>query len=142
MHAMPNFCSRIGNVLRMQPAIDRFPSLSAIIGAKRTSGRDRDGNSVWITRIDKNRVQTHPARARLPLRTGIAAAQSGEFVPRFSTVFRFEQRGIFHACVNVIGMVKRRFQMPDALKLPWMLSAVVPLVRREWFTGFRRSVVN
>ena len=126
----------------MQPAVDRFPALSAIIGAKRTGGRDRDGYSFWIVRVEKNRVQTHPARAWLPFRTGVAPAQSGEFVPGFSAVFRFEQRGVFHACINVIGIMKRRFQMPDALELPRMLRAVVPLMCCEWFASFSRSIVH
>src|SRR5262249_31699578 len=49
---------------------------------------------------------------------------------------------IFYARINVIGIVQRWFQMPDALKFPRMLSAVVPLVGRERFPRFRRSVVN
>src|SRR6266487_6217668 len=142
MHAVADFCRRVRNMLRMQPAINRFPVLSAVIGAKRTSGGDRDGNSFWITWIDKNRVQTHPARAWLPFGTGIAATQSGEFVPGLAAVFRFEQRGIFHARVNLIGIIKRRFQMPDTLEFPRMLSAIVPLVGRERFPRFRRSIVN
>src|SRR5437763_11732960 len=32
--------------------------------------------------------------------------------------------------------------MPDALEFPRMLSAVVPLVGRERFPRFRRSIVN
>src|SRR6476646_2561704 len=32
--------------------------------------------------------------------------------------------------------------MPDALELPGMLRAVVPLVSRQWFPRFRRSIVN
>src|SRR4030095_1995551 len=36
----------------------------------------------------------------------------------------------------------RWFQMPDALEFPRMLSAIVPLVGREWFPRFRRSIVN
>src|SRR6185503_6318363 len=32
--------------------------------------------------------------------------------------------------------------MPHSLELPRMRSAVVKLVRREWFAGFIRGVVN
>src|SRR5215472_19743 len=63
-------------------------------------------------------------------------------MPRFTAVFRFEQRGIFHACINVIGFVQRWFQMPDALEFPRMLRAVVPLVGRERLSGSGRRVVN
>src|SRR5207249_7654409 len=68
-------------------------------------------------------------RARLPLRAGIVLAEPGQFVPAFAAIFRFEQRRVFHARVNVIGVIERRFEMPDALELPRMLGAVVPHVR-------------
>src|SRR5438552_16306373 len=97
MNAMANFCRRVRNILRMQPAVDRFPALSAIIGAKRTAGRDGDGYSFWIVRVEKNRAQTHPARAWRPFRIGVAAAQSAEFVAGFSSDFRSYQRVVFHA---------------------------------------------
>ena len=42
----------------------------------------------------------------------------------------------------MIGIVERWFQVPDAFEFPRMLRAVIPLVRREWFPGFRRRVVN
>src|SRR6266536_5722987 len=32
--------------------------------------------------------------------------------------------------------------MPDAFKLPRVLCSIIPLMRREWFTSLRRSVVN
>src|SRR5207247_9176129 len=99
MHAVADFCRRVRNMLRMQPAINRFPVLSAVIGAKRTSGGDLDGNSFGITWINKNRVQTHPARAWLPFGTGVAATQSGEFAPRLAAVFRFDKLGLSHPCV-------------------------------------------
>src|SRR5437762_10040098 len=38
--------------------------------------------------------------------------------------------------------MERWFQVPHALEFPWMLRAVVPLVRRERLPGFRRRVVN
>ena len=136
MDAMADLRVWIWNVLRVQPAIDRFPSLSAIVRPKRSGRRDRDVNSLRVFRIEKDRVQTHAARARLPFRTGIAAAQTGQFMPRFAAVFRFEYRGVFHARVDVVRIVKRRFQMPDTLEFPRMLGAVVPLVRRDWFACF------
>ena len=42
----------------------------------------------------------------------------------------------------MIGIVQRWLQVPDTLEFPRMLCAVVPLVGRERFPGFRRSVVN
>src|SRR6266404_7412248 len=38
--------------------------------------------------------------------------------------------------------MERWFQVPHPLEFPWMLRAVVPLVRRERLPGFRRRVVN
>src|SRR5436189_5591669 len=63
-------------------------------------------------------------------------------MPRFSAVFRLEQCGIFDPCVNVIGLVKRRFQMPHTLEFPRMLRAIVPLVGRERLPSLRRAIVN
>src|SRR5229473_4361575 len=129
MDAVANLRMRIGNVLRMQTAIDWLPGFAAVISAERARGRDRDEHSLSIFWIDQNRVQTHSARARLPLRAGIVLAEPGKFVPRFAAVFRLEQRGVFHARVNMISVIERRLKMPDALELPRMLRAVVPHVR-------------
>ena len=87
-------------------------------------------------------MQTHPARARLPFRSGIAAAQTCQFMPRFAAVFRFEDRRIFDAGVNMIRIVERRFQVPDAFELPRVLGSVVPLMRRDRLTRLGRSIVN
>src|SRR5207245_11355936 len=98
--------------------------------------------SLHIMRSRMFLVQTPLATARQPFRSSIAAAQSSQFMPRFAGVFRLEQGVIFHSRVNVIGIVERWFQMPDALEFPGMLCAVVPLVGREWLAGSRRCVVN
>src|SRR6202035_2964490 len=86
VHAMANFRCWIRKKLRMQAAVNWFPGFSAVIGAKRAGGGYRNGNSIRITRIEKNCVQTHAACAWLPFRTGLAAAQSREFMPRFPAV--------------------------------------------------------
>ena len=59
------------------------------------------------------------------------AAQAGQLVPGLAAVGRAEDRGVFHAGVDGVGIGQRRFEVPDALELPGMLRAVVPLVRRE-----------
>ena len=61
----------------MQAVINWFPGFAAVVCAKRAGSGYRDGNSIRISWIEKNGVQTHAARARLPFRTGIAAPQSG-----------------------------------------------------------------
>ena len=57
------------------------------------------------------------------------AAQPGELLPRLSAVGRAEQGGVFNAGVDRVRIGQRRFEMPDALELPGMRRAVVPLVR-------------
>ena len=65
--AVADLGSRIGNVQRMQAAVDRPPGLAGIVGAERACRRDRDEDSVRIARVEKNRVQAHAAGARLPI---------------------------------------------------------------------------
>ena len=124
MHAVTDLGVRYRNVLRVQSAIDGLPRFSAVVGAKRTGRRDGDVNSLRIFGIEEDCVQTHAARARLPFRSRVAAAQAGQFMPRFAAVFRFEDRGIFDAGVNVVRVVERWFQVPNAFEFPRMLRAV------------------
>ena len=74
-------------------------------------------------------MQAHSAGAGLPVRPRAVAAQAGEFLPGQPAVAGAEQGGVFHAGVDGIGIGERRFEMPDALELPGMRRAVVPLVR-------------
>ncbi len=82
-----------------------------------------------IARVQEDRVQAHPAGARLPARPRAVAAQSGELLPRLAAVGRAEQGGVLHPGVDGVGIGQRRFEMPDALELPGVRRAVVPLVR-------------
>src|SRR5207249_3714178 len=72
----------------MQPAIDWTPCFSAVIGTECACSRYSDVHPLRVLWIEKNRVQTHPACARLPFRPGVAAAQPGEFVPRLAAIVR------------------------------------------------------
>ena len=56
-------------------------------------------------------------------------AQAGHLVPRFRAVGAAEQRCVFDARVNKIGIRQRRLEMPDPLELPRVRRSVVPLVR-------------
>src|SRR5215211_8260949 len=87
-------------------------------------------------------MQTHAACTRLPFRARIAAAQTSQLLPRLAAIFRFKERGIFNAGINMVGIVERRFQVPDALELPRMLGSIVPLVRGYRLTRLGRCVVN
>ena len=87
-------------------------------------------------------MQAHPARARRPRGPRAVAAQTGKLLPRLPAVGRAEQGRVFDPGVNRVRIGQRRFEMPDALELPRVRRAVVPLVCGEGFAGFRRRVVN
>ena len=57
------------------------------------------------------------------------AAQAGQLLPRLPAVGRAEQGGVLDAGVDRVRIGQRRLEMPDALELPGMRRAVVPLVR-------------
>ena len=135
MNAMSDLSCRIRNVLRVQPFVDRLPRLAAIVGSECTSRGDCDVDAIRIFGIEDDRVQAHPSSAGLPLRSGAVTAQAGEFLPVLPAIGRLEQRRIFDPGVNGVGIGERWLEMPDALKLPRMLRAVVELVRREWRGG-------
>src|SRR4029077_16256908 len=59
---------------------------------------------------------------------GIVFSETGQFLPRLAAVLRFKQRRVFHTGVNMLGIMKWRLQMANALELPRMLSAVIPLM--------------
>ena len=113
----------------LQSAVDRLPRLAAVVGAERARGRDGDEDPLRIARIQQDRVQAHPAGARLPVWPGAVAAQPGEFLPGLPAVGRAEQGGVFDPGVDRVRIGQRRFEMPDPLELPGMRRAVVPLVR-------------
>ena len=112
----------------LQAAVDRLPRLAGVVGAEDAGGRDGDEDALGVARIQKDRVQAHAAGARLTTRPRAVAAQSGEFLPGLAAVRRAEQGGVFNAGIDGIRIGQRRFEMPDALELPGVLRAVVPLV--------------
>ena len=56
------------------------------------------------------------------------AAQAGEFSPVGTAVGGAEEGGVFDAGVDGIGIGERGLEVPDALELPGVRRAVVPLV--------------
>src|SRR5690242_6309143 len=128
MNAMPHFGIRIGNVLRRESSIVRLPRFSAIIGAKCSRRRNRNVNPLWIRWVENHRVQTHSACAWLPTRSGSTPAQARQLMPASRAIGRKEERGIFNAGVEGVGVRARRFQPPHALEFPRMLRAVLPLM--------------
>ena len=64
------------------------------------------------------------------------AAKSGELLPGLPAVGGAEQGRVLDAGINGIRIGQRRLEMPDALELPGMRRAVVPLV------GARNALVG
>jgi len=62
-------------------------------------------------------------------------------MPVLSAVGGAEERGIFDAGIDRLGIGERGLKMPDALELPRMLRTVVPLMRGERLSGLRRDIV-
>src|SRR5258708_1342768 len=87
-------------------------------------------------------MEAHPSGTRLPFRPRAVAPQPGRVLPRLPAIARPKQPGGFHPGVDRVRIGERRLEMPDALELPGMLRAVVPLVRGEGFAGPRRRVVD
>src|SRR5512141_1192744 len=73
-------------------------------------------------------MQAHPAGAGLP-ELPLCFTKSRMLIPCHAAVLRLEQRGIFDACVNDVGIRERRLNVPHALEFPWALRAVVELMR-------------
>src|SRR5258707_6857387 len=86
MNAMSHFRFRIGNVLRLQPFVDWLPGFSGVVAAERSGRGDCNEDAPRRFWIEQNAVQTHAARARLPLRSGAVAAQAGKLLPCLAAI--------------------------------------------------------
>jgi hypothetical protein len=124
------------------PLIDRLPRHATVVGAERAGGRDGNVDSLGICRIENDRVQSHAARAGLPLGTGTVPAQAREFLPALASIGRAKQRRVLHARIHRLRIGERWLDVPHALELPGMLRAVVPLMRGQRFSRLRRRVVD
>ena len=70
-----------------------------------------------------------PPAPGVPLRSGTVTAQARQFVPALAAVGRAEHGRVLDAGVRGIRIGQRRLDVPDALELPRVRCAVVPLVR-------------
>src|SRR5215475_199191 len=126
----------------MESPIDWFPGCTTVVSAKCARSGDGNKDPVTILRIQNDRVQTHTAGSWLPLGSSAVAAQSGKFIPRLTTVGGAKKCGILNARIDGVWVVERRFNMPNSFELPWFWCAVVELMGRKWFAGFRRRIVD
>ena len=129
VHAVPHLRAGVRDARRSQAVVDRPPGLAAVIGPERPRRRDRGEHPARRGRVQDDRVQAHPARARLPGRPGLMPAQPGQFLPGPAAVRRPEQPGVLHPGVDRIRIRQRRLQVPDPRELPPMRRPVIPLVR-------------
>ena len=128
VNAVADLGCRVGDVFGLQPSVDRTPCHPGVVGAEGARGRDGDEDPSGVARIHDDRVQTHSPSPWLPAGPRAMASQAGEFLPGLSAVGRAEQGRVFHPGVDGIRIGQRRFEMPDALELPGVGRAVVPLV--------------
>jgi hypothetical protein len=142
VNAMTDLGIRVGNVWGVQSTVDRLPRIATIVRTKRARRRDRDEHPLRILRIQNNRVQTQTASAGLPHRACAVSAESRNLLPCLSAIFGAEQCGVFYPGIHIVRIGERRFEVPDALELPGMLCAVVPLVSGEGLTSGGRSVID
>src|SRR5581483_8407262 len=105
------------------------------VGAEGARRRDRDINPPRVAGIEKDGMQAHSARPRLPHGTRPMPAQAGKFLPVLAAVGRLEDRRVFHSRVHRVGLRQGGLQVPDTLELPGMLCAVIPLMRSQWSAG-------
>ena len=129
VNAVPDLPVLVRQLTRAQPAVDREPSLAAVVGAKGAGRRDRDEHSLRIVGVDEDRVQAQPARAGLPLGARRMISKTRQLLPCLASVDGAEERRVFDAGVHRVGISQRRLEVPDAGELPGVLCAVVPLMR-------------
>src|SRR5262245_37037968 len=51
VHAVANLGGWVGDILRVESAIDRFPGLPTVVGSKTACGRDGDENPIGVAGI-------------------------------------------------------------------------------------------
>ena len=129
VHAVAHLGFRVRDAVGSEAAVDRPPRPAGVVGPERAGRRDGGEHPAGLVRVQDDRVQAHPARARLPGRARAVAAQAGQFLPVPAAVGRPEQARVLHPGVDGIRILQRRLQMPDPRELPRVRRAVVPLVR-------------
>ena len=128
VNAVADLGRRVGDLLGPEAAVDRPPRLAGVVGPEHARRRDGDEDPPGMARIEQDRVQAHPAGARLPGGRRGVVAQSGELLPGLPAVGRAEQGGVLDPGVDRVRIGRRWLEVPDARELPGMRRAVVPLV--------------
>src|SRR5712692_2441713 len=142
VNAVADLGVRVGHELGVQATVDGPPRLAAIVGAERARSRDCDVHPLRVLPIQNNRVQAQSTGAWLPIGSGPMAAESCKLMPGLSAICGAEQCGVFYSGIDSVRIRERWFEVPDALELPGVLCAVVPLVCSEGLTGGGRGVID
>src|SRR5262245_11366947 len=95
---------RIGDSLRVEALVDRLPRLAAVVGAEGSGRGDRDVDAFVVARLEDDRVQAQPARARLPGGAAAVLAQSLQLVPALTAIRRLEEGRILDARIDRVGI--------------------------------------
>src|SRR6185312_1350500 len=66
VHAVAHLGGGVGDVLRVEAAVDGLPGFATVIGTKCAGGGDRDKDALWIGGVEHDGVQAEAACARLP----------------------------------------------------------------------------
>src|SRR4029079_14402350 len=82
-----------------------------------------------IARVEQDGVEAEAPDAGLPCRARAVAAESRQLGAGVAPVRRAEDRCVLDTRVDRVGVGQRRLEVPDALELPRVRRAVVPLVR-------------
>ncbi len=90
VHAVTHFGVRVGDVVGLQPAVDRPPGLPVVITAEDARGGDGNGHPSMVARVEQHRVHAQTASTGHPLRAAAVSAQPGKFLPGLPAVGRAE----------------------------------------------------
>src|SRR5207244_8024962 len=66
VHAVADLGVAVGHDLRVQPFGDRLPRLARVVASESSCGGDGRKHSVGLDRVEDDRVQAQPTRARRP----------------------------------------------------------------------------
>ena len=86
VHTVADLGIRVGQlVLGVEAAVHRPPRLAGVIGPEYARRRDGDEDPLRMAPVQHDRVQAHPAGARLP-EVSLRAAQPRQFLPGFPSI--------------------------------------------------------
>ena len=97
--ALPELGVGVGREARADALVGGLEGLAAVLAQVVTAGRDAQVHAVPVAH---DRVETEPARARLPLARVLVIADAGHHLPRIAPVAASEQGGWFDAAPQVL----------------------------------------